>query len=157
VLVLAASCVITAIAAYPHYISYYNWFRLGTPKQEIVAESNLDWGQSLIAVNDFVREHHIPRIYLDSMSPLSPEVYVSNAAEWFCDDFSSPSPEWVAVSADFVRRTPPTCIGLMRYQHWSLADGTVYVFRISDESYAAGVQRWHSQHPKESVSPTRVH
>ena len=91
------------------------------------------------------------------MSPLSPEVYVPNAAEWFCDDFSSPSPEWVAVSADFVRRRPPTCIGLMRYQHWLLADGTVYVFRITDESYAADVQRWHSQHPKESVSPTRVH
>jgi 4-amino-4-deoxy-L-arabinose transferase-like glycosyltransferase len=157
VLVLAAICVITAITAYPHYISYYNWFRLGTPKQEIVAESNLDWGQSLIAVNDFVREHHIQRIYLDSMSPLSPEVYVANAAEWFCDEFSSPSPEWVAVSANFVRRTPPTCIGLMRYQHWSLADGTVYVFRITDESYAADVQRWHSQHPKQSVSPTRMH
>lgn len=157
VLALAASCIITALSAYPHYISYYNWFRLGTPKPEIVAESNLDWGQSLIAVNDFVREHRIARIYLDSMSPLSPEVYVPNAAEWFCDDFSSPSPEWVAVSADFVRRRPPTCIGLMRYQHWLLADGTVYVFRITDESYAADVQRWHSQHPKESVSPTRVH
>jgi hypothetical protein len=157
VVALAASCVITAIMAYPYYISYYNWFRLGTPKQEIVAESNLDWGQSLIAVNDFVREHDIPRIYLDSMSPLSAQVYVANAAEWFCDDFESPSPEWVAVSADFVRRTPPTCIGLMRYQHWSLADGTVYVFRITDESYAADVQRWHRQHPRESVSPTRVH
>lgn len=157
VLALAASSVITAISSYPHYISYYNWFRLWTPKQEIVAESNLDWGQSLIAVNDFVREHHIARIHLDSMSPLSPTVYVSNAAEWFCDDFSSPSPEWVAVSADFIRRTAPTCIGLMRYQHWPLADGTVYVFRITDESYAADVQRWQSQHPKESVSPTRVH
>src|SRR5262249_9171574 len=157
VLVLAASCLITAITAYPHYVSYYNWFRLGTPKQEIVAESKLDWGQSVLAVDDFVREHHIPRIYLDSMSPLSPTVYVHNAAEWFCDDFASPSPEWVAVSADFVRRAPPTCIGLMRYQHWILADGTMYIFRITDESYAAEVQSWHSQHPKESVRPTRVH
>jgi len=157
VTLLAASCVITAITAYPHYISYYNWFRLGTPKQEIVAESNLDWGQSLLAVNAFAREHQIPKIYMDSMSPLSPTVYVPNAAEWFCDDFSSPSPEWVAVSADFVRRVPPTCIGLMRYQHWALADGTMYVFRITDESYAEDVRRWRSQHPKESVSPTRVH
>ena len=157
VLSLAASCFITAIIAYPHYISYYNWFRLGTPKQEIVAESNLDWGQSLLAVDAFVHEHNIPRIYMDSMSPLSPTVYVPNAAEWFCDDVSSPSPEWAAVSADFVRRSPPTCIGLMRYQHWALADGTMYIFRITDESYAQDVQRWHKQHPKESVSPTRVH
>jgi 4-amino-4-deoxy-L-arabinose transferase-like glycosyltransferase len=157
VALLAASCVITAITAYPHYISYYNWFRLGTPKQEIVAESNLDWGQSLLAVDSFVREHGISRIYMDSMSPLSPNVYVPRATEWYCDDFSSPSPEWVAVSADFVRRSPPTCIGLMRYQHWELADATMYIFRITDESYAADIQRWRSQHPKESVSPARVH
>jgi Dolichyl-phosphate-mannose-protein mannosyltransferase len=157
VLGLAASSLITAITAYPHYISYYNCFRLGTPKQEIVAESNLDWGQSLLAVDAFVLEHNIPKIYMDSMSPLSPTVYVANAAEWFCDDLSSPSPEWVAVSTDFVRRSPPTCIGLMRYQHWELADGTMYIFRITDESYAQDVQRWRSQHPKESVSPTRVH
>ena len=157
VLGLAASCAITAVMAYPHYISYYNWFRLGTPRQEIVAESNLDWGQSLLAVDDFVREHNISKIYMDPMSPLSPQIYVRNSAEWFCDDFPSPSPEWVAVSADFVRRSPPTCIGLMRYQHWSLADGTMYVFRITDESYAADVTRWRSQHPKESVSPLRVH
>ena len=157
VTLLAASCAITAITAYPYYISYYNWFRLGTPKQEIVADSNLDWGQSLLAVNTFVREHQLPKIYMDSMSPLSPTVYVPNAAEWFCDDFSSPSPEWVAVSADFVRRSPPSCIGLMRYQHWVLADGTMYVFRITDESYAEDVRRRRSQHPKESVSPTRVH
>ena len=43
---LAFSCVVTALLAYPHYISYYNVFRLNVPKQEIALNSNLSWGQS---------------------------------------------------------------------------------------------------------------
>jgi hypothetical protein len=150
---LVLSCVFTALAAFPHYISYYNWFRLETRKQEISTDSNLDWGQSLEWVANFVAVHDVQKIYADTlMMPLAPEVYIPGARPWRCDDPDPESPEWVVVSADFLLRQPPTCIGLMRYPHWSLANESMYVFRVIDDSYAKEAKRYSQEHPNLGVN-----
>ncbi len=151
---LAISCVISSLLAYPHYIAYYNCFRMGTPKQDIVAESNLDWGQSLPAVRDFAAEHSVNGMYLDPMSPLDPDVYVPGSVAWRCDDPDPAAPAWAAVSADYLVKQAPTCVGLMRYRHWPVAGGSMYVFRITDNSYAVEQETWRKEHPNLTVRPT---
>ncbi|HEX6465988.1 MAG TPA: glycosyltransferase family 39 protein [Terriglobales bacterium] len=156
VALLAASCIVSALLAYPYYISYYNCFRMDTPKQEIVAESNLDWGQSLPAVAEFAAKHGAHPVYMDTMSPLDPDAYVPGSVPWQCDDPAPSAPEWAAVSADYLLKRPPTCIGLMRYQHWQVAGGSMYVFRITDSSYAVEEENWRKQHPNLTVRPATL-
>jgi Dolichyl-phosphate-mannose-protein mannosyltransferase len=156
IILLALSCVVTALSAYPHYISYYNWFRLGAPRQEIVSDSNLDWGQSLPVLARFAAEHQIRSLGVDLMTPLPPETYLPGASAWECDNPQPPAPEYVAVSANFLLKNQPvTCFGLMRYQHWPVDDGTMYVFRITDDSYVSDARRLHAEHPDWSVAPSR--
>ncbi|HEV2581796.1 MAG TPA: glycosyltransferase family 39 protein, partial [Ktedonobacteraceae bacterium] len=113
---MAVSSLATALLAYPHYIPYYNFFRLGTPKQEIANNSNLYWGQSLIDLERFRQEHHISKIYVDSRTfRPDPAAYVSGASEWECGEPDPPAPEWAAVNATFLLRDAPTCAGLLRY------------------------------------------
>lgn len=130
---LAFSCVVTAFLAYPHYISYYNAFRLNVPKQEIASNANLSWGQSMEELNAFFREHHVSAPYVDTrMSGLDPAVYIPGALPWQCDKPDPVTPEWVAVSADRLVHQPPNCEQLLRYPSWSVGDGTIVVFRITD-------------------------
>ena len=145
---LVASSLATALIAYPHYISYYNFLRFGTPKQEIVVNSNLYWGQSLIDLERFSEEHHISKIYVDSRtSRLEPSTYISGASAWNCDDPEPPAPEWLAVAANFLIQDPPTCAGLLRYEHWYVSDESMVVFRVTDSSYADEQQEYQRTHP----------
>lgn len=138
----------TALAAYPYFISYYNFFRLGTPKQDIVAFSNLNWGQSLPDVAEFVRQRGLSAIYVDSRtSQLDPGAYISGATPWKCDEPEPPAPQWVAVSANFLLRQPPTCVGLLRYDHWMIADGTVVVVRVTDTAFAESQKAYWREQP----------
>lgn len=154
VVVLAFSCLVTAMVAFPYYISYYNNFRLGVSKQEITTDSNLDWGQTLPAVEAFAAQHHISGIYVDGrMTPLLPASYVPQAKPWKCDNPGAEKPQWAAVSANFLTRQEPTCIGLMKYQHWPLPGGAMLVFHITDESYAETRKQYVKAHPNLSVAP----
>jgi len=153
VALLVFSCLVTAIVAFPHYISYYNDFRLSTPKQEITTDSNLDWGQTLPAVADFVTQHHIQTIYVDGWTPLSPATYIPQAKPWKCDNPGAELPQWAAVSANFLTKQEPTCIGLMKYQQWPLPGDAMVVFHITDQTYAETRRQYLKAHPNASVAP----
>ena len=145
---LAASSLITALISYPHYFSYYNFFRFGTPKQDIVANSNLYWGQSLIDLEGFREEHHISKMYVDSRtSRLDPSTYVSGASPWRCNYPEPRAPEWLAVAANFLVRDAPTCAGLFRYQHWYVSGESMVVFHVTDSSYANEQWEYQRTHP----------
>jgi hypothetical protein len=152
--VLAISSLATALLAYPHYISYYNFLRFGTPKQEIAVNSNLYWGQSLIDLEKFREEHQISKIYVDSRTfRPDPATYVSGASEWECDHPEPPAPEWVAVAANFLLRDAPTCAGLLRYPHWYVSDESMVVFRITDATYADDQQKYRQAQGPRHMGP----
>ena len=134
---LALSSLATALLTYPHYIPYYNFFRLRVPKQEIANNSNLYWGQSLIDLEKFRQEHQISTMYVDSRTfRPDPGTYVNGAVKWECSNPDPAAPEWVGVNANFLLRDAPTCAGLLRYQHWYLPDGSLVVFHVTDSTYA---------------------
>ena len=135
---LAFSCLVTALVTYPHYLSYYSVFRLNMPKQEIAVSSNLSWGQSMVELATFFREHHVATPYVDSgMSPIDPSVYVSGARDWQCDNPDPVAPEWVAVSTAKLVREQPNCDRLLQYPAWNIGDGSVMVFHMSDSTTSA--------------------
>jgi hypothetical protein len=132
-LAMALSCAVTALLAYPHYVSYYNVFRLNVPKQEIAINSNLGWGQSMKELDAFFKERRVRAPYVDTrMSGLDPAVYIPGARAWLCDTPDPVAPEWVAVSADRLLHEPPNCEQLLRYPSWTIGDGTIMVFRITE-------------------------
>ena len=153
VALLVFSCLITAVAAFPYYISYFNDFRLGVPKQEITTDSNLDWGQALPAVAAFAAQQKIQTIYVESFTLLPPAAYIPQAKPWKCDNPGAELPQWAAVSANFLTKQEPTCIGLMKYQHWQLPGDAMMVFHITDQSYAETRRQYLRAHPTASVSP----
>jgi hypothetical protein len=142
IVALAFSSAMTALLAYPHYISYYNVFRMNVPKQEIAINANLSWGQSMGELNAFFKEHHVSAPYVDTgNSILDPSVYIPGAHAWQCDKPDPIAPEWVAVPAHNLVRQPPTCKQLQRYPSWTIGDGTITVFRITDSSYAEDLKK----------------
>ena len=87
------------------------------------------------------------------MTILPPTLYVPQARPWKCDNPGGERVEWAAVSANFLLRQEPTCIGLMKYQRWMLPGEVMMVFHITDESYAENRRQYAKAHPTWSVAP----
>jgi hypothetical protein len=129
---LVFSCIVTALLAYPHYLSYFNVFRLDMPKYEIAQNSNLNWGQSMAALKTFFDERHVSAPYVDDhLAPLDPSVYIPGARKWECESPASINQEWVAVSPDRLVHEAPNCAQLLSYPSWTLGGGSVFVFHIT--------------------------
>jgi hypothetical protein len=137
IIALAFSSVVTAAITYPHYLSYYNIFRLNVPKQEIAINSNLSLGQSMEELAAFFNERHIAAPYVDTRtSELDPAVYVPGARAWQCDKPNPVAPEWVAVTTIAMLHQPPNCEYLLRYPSWNIGDGAIVVFHLTDSKSA---------------------
>lgn len=68
----AASCLSVA----PHYLAYFNEL-CGGPKNglNILDESDLDWGQELKSLGNYLREHGIARVQLSYFGTADPQHY----------------------------------------------------------------------------------
>ncbi|HEX8880997.1 MAG TPA: glycosyltransferase family 39 protein, partial [Candidatus Acidoferrum sp.] len=126
VAVLAASCLFTAVRAYPYYFPFINSLSLEHPAYELVNDSNVDWNQSLPELERFVEEHRLQRIAVDEYGFSDPTVFVPQAHVWNCQ---TPSPEdsgqWIALSANMIL-DGHNCAWLMQYPHQALAGGSMY-------------------------------
>lgn len=138
VAVLAASCVFTAVRAYPYYFPFINSLGLGHPAHELLNDSNVDWNQSLPELERFVEEHRLQRIAVDEYGFSDPTVFVPRAHAWNCQ---TPSPEdsgqWIALSANMIL-DGHNCAWLMQYPHEALAGGSMYAVHLYAQIPAAG-------------------
>jgi hypothetical protein len=137
----AAACVITCLVstglAFPYFIPYYNSFAGSRPKYYVAADSNLDWGQSFLAVQRFLKVHKIHRVALDAFGSVDHSLYVPSMVRWHCD-VPGPLPHgWAAVSAGRLEAFDEPgheCVWLLRHQHWSLAGGSMFIFRLNGDT-----------------------
>ena len=95
------------ITIYPHFITYFNEL-VGGPSQgyKYVTDSNLDWGQDLKRLAEFVEENNIKTIYVDYFGGDSPEFRLKEKYyPWWGDrDPSELSPNsWIAISATLLQ------------------------------------------------------
>jgi len=136
--VLAASCLFTAVRAYPFYFPYINSLSLGHPAYALVNDSNVDWNQSLPEVRRFAEQHRLQRIGLDDYGFSDTTVCVPQARPWNCQ---KPAPEyagqWVALSANNIM-DGHNCAWLMQYPHQPLAGGSMYAVQLPEHIPAAG-------------------
>ncbi|PIV10318.1 MAG: hypothetical protein COS49_01140 [Candidatus Portnoybacteria bacterium CG03_land_8_20_14_0_80_41_10] len=95
------------LAIYPHFLAYFSQFIGGTKNgYKYVTDSNLDWGQDLKRLAQFVEENKIDQIYLSYFGGGSPEYYLGNKYQlWWGDRHPSELPpnSWLAVSATLLQ------------------------------------------------------
>jgi hypothetical protein len=135
---LAASCLFTAVRAYPFYFPFINSLSLGHPAYELVNDSNVDWNQSLPEVKRFAEQHGLQKIAVDEYGFSDPTVFVPQARLWNCQ---KPAPEdqgqWVALSANMIL-DGHNCAWLMQYPHKPLAGGSMYAVHLYAQIPAPG-------------------
>ena len=127
---LAFASVITAVRAYPYYLPFLNSLSAGRPGYALVSDSNLDWNQALLEVEDFVHGRGLQRVLVDEYGFSDPTVYVPEAQFWNCQE---PVPEdggqWAVLSANMIEESH-NCVWLLRFPHQALAGGSMYAFQL---------------------------
>lgn len=103
--------VLEVIFTFPHYLAYFNQTVGGAAGgHKVVADSNLDWGQDLKRLADWVDENNISIINLDYFGWADQSYYLKNKFRWIVGgQYSSkeaflkenPSGGYVAISATF--------------------------------------------------------
>ncbi len=98
-----------AVHIYPYYLTYFNQF-IGGPAHgwEYVVDSNLDWGQDLQRLDDWLTKNGIKKIEFGALGPTSPDYYLGEKYVYLNtnkykdrDDFISRNKTggWIALSS----------------------------------------------------------
>ena len=135
---LAAASLAVMGAAYPHFMPFLNSLSLGRPGYELVADSNLDWNQSLPEVRRFAEQNGLDRLLVDEYGFSDPALYAPQAEIWNCQKpAASDGGRWAVVSAGEIL-DGHNCAWLTGYPHEVLAAGSMYAFRLPPAIPAAG-------------------
>ena len=99
---------------HPHHLAYFNEYAGGpVGGREHLLDSNIDWGQDLHLVREFMRDHDLPRISLAYFGTLPPEslgidyTLPPGLTAETAPNFQLP-PGWYAVSVNYVMGRPHT-------------------------------------------------
>jgi hypothetical protein len=98
-----------ALSNYPDYLAYFNEVTEPADRYKVLADSNLDWGQDLKGLKQWMDEHNIPKIHLAYFGTADPAYYgidaIHEAGTWSTvlskprsDDTASVA-EYIAISA----------------------------------------------------------
>jgi hypothetical protein len=89
-----------SFAAHPDYLSYFNELARGR-EHRILADSNLDWGQDLARLADYLERNGIKTVHLRYWGPSRPEIAGIEDYQ-FLGAQDRPS-GWVAVSVTYLQ------------------------------------------------------
>jgi hypothetical protein len=130
VVLLGASCLVTAVRAYPYYFAYLNPLASGHPAYWLVNDSNLDWNQALPEVERFALQHGLKDVPLDMYGWSDATAFVPQSRLWDCQAPSAADAgRWAVVSANMIL-DGHNCIWLMQYPHESLAGGSMLAVQL---------------------------
>jgi hypothetical protein len=129
----AGSCVVAA----PHQLAYFNLFAGSQDHaRRLLLDSNLDWGQDLGRLADYLKAHGVERIGLGYFGHVDPDLY---GIAWTLPP-QAPAPGRYAVSANFLAGYPyaityaDRMIGVKRGA-WSWLDRLAPTARIGSSIY----------------------
>lgn len=96
---LAVVLLVESAAAGPWYLSFFNWPSGGPGGgYRLVNDSNVDWGQGLLALRDEMKRRDIKRIHLAYHGTTDPAVYGIDYVPYMGNE-PGPESDWLAVSS----------------------------------------------------------
>ncbi len=130
---------------YPYYLTYFNQV-VGGPSNghNYVVDSNLDWGQDLRRLTDWVNQNNIPSVNLDYFGWADPAYYLKDkyvwmsagkfhSAEEFLRDY--PNGGYIAVSASFFMGTSKDPVDnylwLNAYKPLTVIGNSIFIWHIT--------------------------
>ncbi|GBE16803.1 dolichyl-phosphate-mannose-protein mannosyltransferase [bacterium BMS3Abin15] len=95
--------VLIPVVSFPSYLSYFNEL-VGGPKNgyKYVTDSNVDWGQDLKRLRDWVEENNVDKIRVDYFGGSSPEYYLGDKYISWHSNYE-PESGWYAISINFLQ------------------------------------------------------
>jgi hypothetical protein len=130
VVLLGASCLVTAARAYPYYFPYIDPLVSGHPAYWLVNDSNLDWNHALPDVERFARQHGLQDVPLDMYGFSDATAYVPRSRLWDCQaPTAADAGLWAVVSANQILDAH-NCNWLMQYPHEPLAGGSMLAVQL---------------------------
>ncbi|MEI8143383.1 MAG: glycosyltransferase family 39 protein [Candidatus Berkelbacteria bacterium] len=97
--ILLVYMVISTLANYPSYISYFNEFTPREERYQRLIDSSLDWGQDLLRLKKYTDENNISDIKIDYFGGSQRLYYFPKSTEWHSEN--GPTTGWIAISATF--------------------------------------------------------
>jgi hypothetical protein len=96
---------VECIVAYPFYLAYFNEFVGGSKNgYQYVTDSNVDWGQDLWRLKEYVNENDIDKIRIDYFGGGDVRYYLGDRAiAWH--SHNKPENGWYAISATFLQNS----------------------------------------------------
>jgi len=91
--------ILTVLSTYPYFLAYFNEMASGPDNgHKWVVDSNLDWGQDILRLADYIKNNDIKEIKLDYFSGAPAEYYIKTAK---IESYNREMPQkgWLAVSA----------------------------------------------------------
>jgi hypothetical protein len=100
---LSAWLAIASIGAAPHYLSYFNE-AIGGPNNgwKYLRDSNIDWGQDLPALTQYLKKHNINEITFLYFGQDKPSRFGIHARDFSEIEYQKPSATVYAISAQYV-------------------------------------------------------
>jgi hypothetical protein len=122
----------------PDYLSYFNAFVDPRMSYRLFSDSNLDWGEGLIALRQYQDRHPNEQIHLAYFGSVYPSQYGINAAPLRENERTCGT---VVVSATHLSgqllRRPGSYEWLFQYPRTAILNHTLHVFRVPEEALRA--------------------
>ncbi len=163
---------VTAGRIYPHQEAYFNEIAGDWPQwSKILVDSNLDWGQDLIALQKVLLDHGIEEVNLAYFGMGIPEKYgiryrplpgylrFGDGPEIFAYNPVSPAPGWYAISATLLRLGTLSPETKDYYQYFSQlepidrAGYSIYLYHVEDDRPAQDIVVAHIPVAQASLDP----
>ncbi|MEK7599108.1 MAG: glycosyltransferase family 39 protein [Patescibacteria group bacterium] len=128
--------VLSAVIAFPNYLSYYNELGGGLRNGfKYIVDSNYDWGQDLRRLQNFVQKNKIEKIAVDYFGGGEPSFYLGNQFQpWWSGrgkpDPDKGDPEWLAVSATLRQGAENSYLWLRDYEPVARAGYSIFIYKF---------------------------
>jgi 4-amino-4-deoxy-L-arabinose transferase-like glycosyltransferase len=145
--------VLASILTYPFYMAYFNELTWGQAKYKYLVDSNLDWGQDLKRLSNFINDNQIDKIHIDYFGGSVPDYYINpnKIIAWHSDQ--GPATGWFAISAEYfqfskfagVKEGKWDYSWLEQFPPVTIIGDSILVFNISEEDLL--------NHPPKPLAP----
>jgi len=95
--------ILTMLFTYPYFLAYFNEIAGGPGNgHKWIVDSNLDWGQDVLRLSEFIEKNNIKEIKMDYFSGAPAEYYIKTAK---IESYNRETPQtgWLAISATILQ------------------------------------------------------